>query len=458
LAGIRLRLVRGFGFELGRTALARSRFGSLACAALLALGASQPARSQTPAAPPAQPAPGAQAAPAAPAAPQGAPRAGGRPAPTPLGDGPWDLETEEQTIHVTVVTKGLDHPWGMVFLPNGDMLVTERPGRLRVLRDGGLDPTPINGLPAIRAAVIGGLLDIALHPDFEDNRLVYFSYSKPDASEPSLATTAVARARWDGGSALADVEDVFVADSWYSPAIAGENNRCCGQGPADGSYGSRIVFDRAGFLYVTIGDRNWGEKAQDPTSHLGKIVRIRDDGTIPEDNPFAGREGYKADLYTIGHRNPLGLTIHPRTGELWETEFGPRGGDELNHIEAGKNYGWILVTEGAHYNGDPTVLGKNGAPGMVDPVLFWAPSINPGNLAFYNGRRLRAWRGDMLMAAMGRTLLRVRFDSAGKPVHQERMLTELGQRLRDVRVGPDGFIYVLTDETAGAMLRIEPGT
>jgi glucose/arabinose dehydrogenase len=438
-------------------ALSRSQFGSVVCAALLAVGAGQPARSQETQAAPAPPAtPAAPGTPASTTGPQAAPRAGGgRPAPTPLGDGPWDFATEEQSIHVTVVTKGLDHPWGMAFLPNGDMLVTERPGRLRVLRDGQLDPTPIGGLPPIRAAIIGGLLDVALHPDFDENRLVYFSYSKPDATEPSLATTAVARARWDGGSALADVEDVFVADSWYSPAMASENNRCCGQGPADGSYGSRIVFDRAGFLYVTIGDRNWGEKAQDPSSHLGKIVRIRDDGTVPEDNPFVGREGYKPDLYTIGHRNPLGLTIHPRTGELWETEFGPRGGDELNRITAGSNYGWILVTEGAHYNGDPTVLGKNGAPGMVDPVLFWVPSINPGNLAFYNSRRLRAWRGDMLMAAMGRTLLRVRFDSAGKPVHQERMLTELGQRLRDVRVGPDGLVYVLTDETAGAMLRIE---
>jgi glucose/arabinose dehydrogenase len=357
---------------------------------------------------------------------------------------------------VTVVTKGLERPWGMAFLPNGDMLVTERPGRLRVLRDGRLDPTPITGLPPIRAAVIGGLLDIALHPKFADNRFIYFSYSKPDPTEPSLATTAVARARWDGGPALTNVEDVFVADSWYSPAIAGSNNRCCGQGPADGSYGSRIVFDAEGFLYVTIGDRNWGEKAQDPSSHLGKIVRIRDDGRIPRDNPFRRREGYKPDLYTLGHRNPLGLTIHPITGELWETEFGPRGGDELNRIEAGKNYGWILVTEGEHYNNDPRVLGKNGAPGMVDPVLFWAPSINPGNLAFYAGDRFPAWRDDMLMAAMGRTLLRVRFDAAGKPTHQERMLTELGQRLRDVRLGPDGLVYVLTDETAGAMLRIEP--
>jgi glucose/arabinose dehydrogenase len=395
-------------------------------------------------------------APIAPANPA-APRAGGgRPAPTPLGDGPWDLATEEQAIHVTVVTKELERPWGLAFLPNGDMLVTERPGRLRVLRNGQLDPTPISGLPPIRAAIIGGLLDIALHPDFAENRLIYFSYSKPDASEPSLATTAVARARWDGGSSLADVEDVFVADSWYSPAMAGENNRCCGQGPADGSYGSRIVFDAAGFLYVTIGDRNWGEKAQDPSSHLGKIVRIHDDGAVPDDNPFVGREGYKPDLYTIGHRNPLGLAIHPVTGELWETEFGPRGGDELNRIEAGKNYGWILVTEGAHYNGDPTVLGKNSVPGMVDPVLFWVPSINPGNLVFYAGDRFHAWRGDMLMAAMGRTLLRVRFDGAGKPTHQERMLTELEQRFRDVRQGPDGLIYVLTDETAGAMLRIEP--
>jgi glucose/arabinose dehydrogenase len=433
--------------------LSQSRIASAACAALLALGTSLPARAQE-----TQAAPAAPTTPA-PAAPQGTPRGGGgRPAPTPLGDGPWDLATEEQAIHVTVVTKGLERPWGLAFLPNGDMLVTERPGRLRVLREGRLDPTPISGLPPIRAAIIGGLLDIALHPDFAENRLIYFSYSKPDPSEPSLATTAVARARWDGGSSLSDVEDVFVADSWYSPAMAGANSRCCGQGPADGSYGSRIVFDSGGFLYVTIGDRNWGEKAQDPSSHLGKIVRIHDDGTIPDDNPFLGREGYKPDLYTIGHRNPLGLTIHPVTGELWETEFGPRGGDELNRIEAGNNYGWILVTEGAHYNGEPTVLGKNSAPGMVDPVLFWVPSINPGNLVFYGGDRLPAWRGDMLMAAMGRTLLRVHFDAAGKPTHQERMLTELEQRLRDVREGPDGLVYVLTDETAGAMLRIEPAS
>ena len=383
-------------------------------------------------------------------------RARGPRGPTPLGDGPWEFDTEEGRIRVTVVSKDLVRPWGLAFLPDGSMLITERPGRLRVFRDGELDPTPIGGLPAIRAVVIGGLLDLALHPRFEENRLVYFSYSKPDPDEPTLATTAVGRARWDGGSMLADVEDVFVADAWYSSSMSASNNRCCGQGPADGSYGSRIVFDADGFLYVTLGDRNWGEMAQNPASHLGKIVRIHDDGAIPDDNPFVGTQGYLPDVYTLGHRNPLGLAIHPATGALWSTEFGPRGGDELNRIEAGMNYGWILVTEGEHYNGDPRELGRNSVPGMVDPVLFWSPVINPGNLVFYDGDAFGAWQGDMLMASMSRTLLRVSFDEAGNPLGQERMLTELGQRFRDVRQGADGLVYVLTDEQAGAMLRIEP--
>ncbi|HEY8518724.1 MAG TPA: PQQ-dependent sugar dehydrogenase [Gammaproteobacteria bacterium] len=374
----------------------------------------------------------------------------------PLGEGPWLLDTERQRIRVTVIARDLERPWGLAFLPNGDMLVTERPGRLRVIRDGALDPTPIAGLPAIRAAVIGGLMDIALHPQFERNRLVYFSYSKPDAAEPSISTLAVARARWDGGAALADVEDVFVADDWYGPSMASQNNRCCGQGPADGSFGARMVFGPDGLLYVTSGDRNWGERAQDPSSHLGKIIRIRDDGSVPADNPFVGREGYQPEIFSLGHRNPTGLTIHPRTGELWSTEFGPRGGDELNRIVAGGNYGWILTTRGQHYNGDPADRGADRVPGLIEPVLFWVPSINPGNLVFYEGDRFPAWRDDMLMAAMSRTLLSVTFDQDGRPTGQERMLTELGQRLRDVRQGPDGLLYVLTDERAGALLRIEP--
>lgn len=185
------------------------------------------------------------------------------------------------------------------------------------------------------------------------NGLARSDAAKPDADDPTVSTTAVARARWDSGPALADVEDIFVADAWHSPANASAVDRCCGQGPAGGSYGSRIVFDANGYLFVTIGDRNWGERAQDPSSHLGKIVRLHDDGRVPANNPFVGRDGYKPELYTIGHRNPLGLTIHPVTRALWSTEFGPRGGDELNRIEAGKNYGWILVTEGAHYNDEP---------------------------------------------------------------------------------------------------------
>lgn len=381
---------------------------------------------------------------------------GGRGAANTLGEGPWDLETETGTVHLTLVTGGLDHPWGIAFLPNGDMLVTERAGRLRVIRNGMLDPTPLEGLPEIRAVSLGGLMDITLHPDFEDNQLIYFTYSKPDTEDPTLSTTAVARARYDGGPALENLEDVFVADSWYSGAMSREFERCCGQGPADASYGSRIVFDDDGFMYVTIGDRNWGERSQDPSTHIGKIVRLHDDGSVPDDNPFVGMDGYKPEIYSLGHRNPLGLTVHPLTGELWETEFGPEGGDELNKIEAGKNYGWILVTNGNHYNGEPAALGKSSVAGMEDPVLFWGPpSINPGNLTFYHGDKLPEWEGQMLMGAMSRTVLRATFDANGNVVGQERMFGELNQRYRDTRTGPDAYVYLLTDETAGAVLRID---
>ncbi len=372
-----------------------------------------------------------------------------------LGEGPWELQTELLEARVTVVARDLQNPWALVFLPDGNMLVTERPGRLRIIRDGVLDPQPIEGLPAIRAAVIGGLLDLALHPDFENNRLIYFSYSKPETEGSTLSATAVARARWDGGYELRDVEDVFVANQWYGTEVATSVERCCGQGPADGSFGSRIVFDYDGYLYITIGDRNWGERAQDMTSHLGKVVRLHDDGRIPADNPFVDEDGHLPDLYTLGHRNQTGMTIHPRTGDIWTTEFGPRGGDELNRLQAGANYGWILVTPGEHYDGTPQALGTDSVPGMEDAVLQWTPAINPGNLLFYYGDRFPEWEGNMLMATKARVLLRVEFDDSGRPVHQERMFAELGQRLRDVRLGPDGYIYLLTDEAAGAMLRVE---
>jgi len=403
----------------------------------------------------AQPRQGAAQAPAA----QQRGGGGGRgPQTQALGDGPWDIATEQGRIHVTVVTKNLERPWGMAFLPNGDMLVTERPGRLRIVRNGVLDPAPIAGLPTIRAVVIGGLADVVLHPDFARNRLIYFSYSKPDAKDETLSTLAVARARFDGGAALTDVEDIFVAKDWYSSAIAGQNGRCCGQGPADASFGARMAFGRDGMLYVASGDRNWGEKAQEPSSHLGKIIRIRDDGKVPRDNPFVRQEGYLPEIYTLGHRNPTGLTMNPATGEIWSTEFGPRGGDELNLIEAGKNYGWILVTHGNHYNNDPVLRGAEGVPGMTDPVLFWVPSTNPGNIAFYTGAALPGWRGNLLLAAMSRALVRISFDAAGKPAGQERLLADLGQRFRDVRQGPDGAVYLLTDETTGAMLKVGPAS
>ena len=425
--------------------------GLAVCLGLAGYGGASPAQAPPP---PAAPAIGAPAAPAAPAAPTPPPALRGPPLSPPLGDGPWDLATDKVRVHVVVVAKGLDHPWGLAFLPDGTMLVTERGGRLRAIRRGALDPAPIAGLPDILPGGLGGLMDIALHPKFAQNHLIYFTYTKPGAEVRAQSTVAVARARWDGGGALSDVRDVFVADAWYgAPPIP---KRCCGQGPATGSFGSRIVFDRKGFLFMTSGDRNYGEKVQDPSNDFGKILRLHDDGSIPRDNPFVGKPGYRPEIWTTGHRNPEGLTFHPKTGALWESEFGPRGGDEVNLIQKGKNYGWIDVTQGQHYNGEPAKGVKN-VPGMEDPVLMWAPSINPGNLLFYYGDRFPAWKGDLLMATMTRSVLRASFDAQGRPTGQERMLTELKQRLRDIRVGPDGLIYLLTDETDGAVLRIEPG-
>ena len=397
---------------------------------------------------------GAQTPSPPPPAPGGPPRQLAFPPAAPLGDGPWDIATEREKLHISVVTRGLDHPWALAFAPDGSMLVTERPGRLRVIRNGVLDPTPIAGVPAVWPEGIGGLFDIALHPKFAKNHLLYLAYAKPGAQIPEQTTLTVARARWDGGSALTDVKDIFVADAWYGALPLPK--RCCGQGPASGSHGGRLAFDRKGFLYITSGDRNYGEKVQDPSNDYGKIVRLNDDGSIPRDNPFVGKPGYRPEIWTIGHRNPLGLTIHPKSGALWSSEFGPRGGDEVNLIQKGKNYGWIDVTQGKHYNNEPTRKGDKGVPGMEDPVLAFVPSINPGNLLFYEGSKFPGWKGDLLMATMTRTLFRASFNGRGKPVHEERMLGELKQRFRDIRSGPDGNLYLLTDETAGALLRIEP--
>ncbi|MGC1270978.1 MAG: PQQ-dependent sugar dehydrogenase [Croceibacterium sp.] len=402
-----------------------------------------------------------QAAPAPAAAPAAAP-APARQAPPPvppLGEGPWDIQTADAKLHVEVLVRGLDHPWGMAFLPDGSMLVTERPGRLRVIRNGVLDPTPIAGLPQIFAPGIAGLTDVVLDPDFARNRLIYISYSKPDPKAgpnppPAInSTLAVMRAKWDG-SKLTEVKDIFVADSWYGAVTP---TRCCGQGPTFGSYGGRMAFLRDGSLLVTSGDRNYGEMVQKPDNHFGKIMRLTTEGKPAAGNPFAGRAGWKADIWTIGHRNPTGLTVDPATGTVWETEFGPRGGDEVNRITKGGNYGWIDVTQGYHYNGEAPAKGRRGVAGFIDPVFtFGPPSGNPGNVAVYRGTAFPDWNGDLLIAAMNRSLVRLKLDKDGHVTGHEPMLQQLGQRLRDVRVGPDGALYILTDETGGGLLKVTP--
>jgi len=364
------------------------------------------------------------------------------PPPPPL---PQTFFSAEMPIRVVPVARGLSHPWSLAFLPNGDMLVTEREGRLRIIRNGVLDPKPVDGVPKVFARVLGGLLDVALHPQFAQNRLIYLAYSK--AGDNNLSTTALARGRFDG-TALTDVKDIFVANTWSR---------------SNTNYGGRIAFDRAGVLYLTIGERQEQQRAQDIRDHGGKVVRLRDDGTVPPDNPFVGKPGYQPEIYTLGHRSPQGLAMNPATGELWENEHGPLGGDELNILKAGKNYGWPLVTFGTDYDGT-TISTELTRPDLESPYVYWVPSIAISGLAFYTGDRFPQWKGNVFVGAMfaGRTrgtghLQRIVINNAGRPINREPLLTELRQRIRDVRQGPDGLLYLLTDEDDGMVLRLEPG-
>ena len=336
------------------------------------------------------------------------------------------------------------------------------------------------GLPAIHCdtpGALGGLLDVSLHPKFAENRLVYIAYSK--AGEKGFdgpATTAVARGRWDGGSALTDVTDVLVADAWHGGPAApsadcgrGRNPddnaailRGCSVGPASGSYGARLAWDRDGLLYVSLGDRNIPMMSQRPDSHTGKILRIRDDGTVPPDNPFVARAGWKPEIYSYGHRNPLGLWYRESTGELWSTEEGPQGGDALNLIKAGKNYGWPLVSFGRTYQG-PWQSTQFAREGFESPLVYWTPAIAISGMAFYTGDKFPKWKGDVFVGSL-RTgevpgtghLERVLFNEKMEELRRESLLVDLRQRIRDVRQGPDGLLYVLTDEKDGAVLKIEP--
>jgi glucose/arabinose dehydrogenase len=414
-------------------------FTALSLAALLAATTALPLRAQDAPAPAAAPPAAAPAGPARPA---------------PLGRGPWDFETRSAKVHAELVAR-LERPWSVAFLPDGALLVTERAGRLRVIREGQLDPVAIAGLPAINPAGIGGLYDVVLDPDYATNHRIFLSYVKPSEEDHGHTTLAVARATWDGELALQDVEDIYVADAWYGAQPWPK--RCCGQGPATGSWGGRILFGPDGKLYVANGDRNYGEMVQAHDNDFGKIVRINPDGTVPADNPFVGQAGWNPAIWSLGHRNPLGLTLDPQ-GRLWETEFGPRGGDELNLIEKGANYGWIDVTQGQHYNGEEA-KGVSGVAGMTDPVIAFSyptgsTSLNPGNPAWYSGTMFPAWQGELLLPSFTRGVLRIGFDASGTPGAIEELFGELKQRLRDVHVAPDGSLYLLTDEVDGAVLHL----
>ena len=346
------------------------------------------------------------------------------------------LKSSPHAYSATPVVDGLEHPWGMAFLPDGDILVTERPGRLRVIRDGVLDPTPVAGVPEVWAERQGGLLDVALHPEFEDNRLVYLSFSKPGREG---ATTAVVRGRLEGNR-LADVEEIFEADAWTNRGV---------------HFGSRLLFDRDGYLFVTIGDRGEMHEAQNLANHQGTILRLHDDGSVPEDNPFVGQEGARPEIWAYGIRSPQGLTIHPETGELWESEHGPRGGDEINLILPGRNYGWPVITYGINYDGTP-ITDITEKEGMEQPLHYWVPSIATSGIAIYDGDRFPQWKGSVFVGGLnGQHLARVEFDGT-RPVGEEKLLTELDQRIRDVRSGPDGYVYVLVDAPDAALLRLEP--
>lgn len=347
-------------------------------------------------------------------------------------------------IKTTVIASGLNHPWSLAFLPGGDMLVTERVGRLRRIHDGVLDPTPISGVPAVHAVRLSGLMDVLLHPNFAQNQWVYLTYTKDIDLQAGTVATTLARGRLVG-NALEDVKDLLICDTWLG----------------DGGSGSRIVWGPDGFLYMTTGASN-GNAAQDPGSLRGKILRLRDDGTPAPGNPFIGKPGYKPEIFSIGHRNSLGLAVNPATGEIWNNENGPYGGDEVNIIRAGANYGWPEVSYGRTYEG-ARVSEVPFKEGMTGPVIFWAPSIAPSGMAFYTGNKFPAWKGNLFVGALlGGTiqgighLERIVLDERQDETARESLLVDLRQRIRDVRQGPDELLYVLTDEDNGQLIRIEP--
>ncbi len=355
----------------------------------------------------------------------------------PMPTKPVEYPTAEgMRIKVSVVTRGIEHPWSIAFVSNDVWLVTQTHGGLRVIRNGVLDPEPVKGVPDVKPLRRSGLLEVALHPNFAQNKYVYLTYHK--AQPDDKGALALARGRWDG-KALVGTRDLFVT-------------------PPDSGTISRLVFGRDGKLYMSTS----GGDAQDPRTLAGKILRLNDDGTVPQDNPFAGREGYRAEIFTLGHRSPLGLAVHPGTGEIWESEDGPNGGDEINVLVPGGNYGWPVVSLGRTYQG-PWHSSKFQQDGMIDPVVYWTPAIAVSGLAFYTGDRLAKWKGDLFVGGLrfGEVIgtgqiQRILFNEKMEELRREVLLADWGHRMRDIRQGPDGLLYVLVDDDNGAVLRIEP--
>jgi len=363
-----------------------------------------------------------------------------------LGQDPI-LRSANHDYRVVKVADGLITPWSIAFLPGGDMLITERPGRLRLVRDGLLRMAPVEGVPEVLAQGQGGLFDVVLHPDFESNQLVYLSYAKP-IGDGTEATTAVARGRFENDR-LTDVEDIFVAESRGRP----------------GHYGARLAFDEEGYLFVTVGDRQApsigdleAHPAQDISNHHGTVIRLHDDGSVPADNPFAGESDVLPEIWSYGHRNPQGLAIHPETGDIWITEHGPQGGDELNRILPGLNYGWPVIGYGVNYRTGSAIHEGTLRDGIEAPTHFWVPSIATSGLMIYTGNVFPAWKGSIFAGGLGgQQIARLTMDGQ-RVVREETILQGMG-RVRDIRQSPDGYIYVAIESRDGsptAVVRLEP--
>lgn len=338
-------------------------------------------------------------------------------------------------LRVVTVAKDLQNPWALQFLPDGRMLATERPGRIRVIAKDGTLSAPLGNVPQVFASGQGGLLDLRLDPDFASNRMLYFSYAEPgeDGAGTALASARFAETR------LEDVKVLFR----QQPKMSGPNH-----------FGSRVVVGSDGKLWFGMGERFRFDPAQDLRSHLGKVVRLEKDGSVPRDNPFVGRDDALPEIWSYGHRNIQGMTLHPATGAVWLHEHGARGGDEVNIPLAGRNYGWPVISYGVHYSGQKIGVGTE-APGMEQPLLHWTPSIAPAGMAFYTGDKIPAWKGNLFAGSLVfRSIQRVMLDGM-RVVQQERI--ELGSNIRDVRDGPDGYLYVVTDSSDGRILRLEPG-